>query len=514
MPIRVKLPLTFGLTLLLLLAAALSGFFALNQAIHTYSDDVQGLTQFERELSDTQQHFKTQVQEWKNVLIRGEDSALRERHWQAQQKEADRVQHLIRQLIPRAPDTTSRNMLEQFSRSHEQLGAGYRQGLDAYTQAGAVPGAGDKAVRGMDREPSRLLDQAQAHVAERAASLVTQAAQGARNSLVFSLGLMLLVAGVGLGIGIWLSRTVTLPLNHAVSVATQVAAGDLSQTIHSPSKDETGLLLRALADMQSRLSDVVANVRHNAQEVAIASGEISQGSHDLSARTEHQASALEQTAASMEELSATVKHNADNARQANQLAMNASTVAVNGGDVVGRVVSTMRDIQSSSHKISDIIGVIDGIAFQTNILALNAAVEAARAGEQGRGFAVVAGEVRSLAQRSAEAAREIKTLINASVERVENGTQLVDEAGQTMSEVVQAIRRVTDIVGEISSASQEQSQGVSQVGDAVQQMDQATQQNAALVEESAAAALALKRQSDTLVQTVAFFQLPPQAKVH
>jgi len=258
----------------------------------------------------------------------------------------------------------------------------------------------------------------------------------------------------------------------------------------------------------------VHRVRLNADSVATASAEISQGNSDLSMRTEEQASALEETAASMEELSSTVRQNAENARQGNQLAQNASTVAVRGGEVVGQVVDTMKGINDASRKIADIIGVIDGIAFQTNILALNAAVEAARAGEQGRGFAVVASEVRSLAGRSAEAAKEIKGLISDSVQRVEQGTVLVDQAGTTMAEVVAAIRRVTDIMGEISAASTEQSQGVAQVGEAVTQMDQATQQNAALVEESAAAAESLKLQAQQLVQAVAVFKLAQGADTH
>ncbi len=284
-------------------------------------------------------------------------------------------------------------------------------------------------------------------------------------------------------------------------------------TLKAEGQDETAQLLRALASMADKLSHIVGGVRQNAEGVATASAEIAQGNHDLSARTESQASALEQTAASMEELSATVKQNADSARQANQLALNASSVAVKGGDVVAQVVDTMKHINDSSRKIFDIISVIDGIAFQTNILALNAAVEAARAGEQGRGFAVVASEVRSLAGRSAEAAKEIKTLIGASVERVEQGTALVDQAGVTMTEVVSSIKRVTDLMGEISAASTEQSQGVAQVGEAVMQMDQVTQQNAALVEEMAAAASSLKSQAQELVSTVAVFKLS-QAQGH
>jgi len=259
--------------------------------------------------------------------------------------------------------------------------------------------------------------------------------------------------------------------------------------------------------MQAQLSRIVGAVRQSADNISTASNEVAQGNNDLSARTEEQASALEETAASMEELSSTVKQNADNAKQANQLALGASTVAIKGGEVVSQVVTTMKGINDSSKKIADIISVIDGIAFQTNILALNAAVEAARAGEQGRGFAVVASEVRSLAGRSADAAKEIKTLITASVERVEQGTALVDQAGTKMSEVVDAIKRVTDIMGEISAASQEQSAGVAQVGEAVTQMDQATQQNAALVEESAAAAESLKAQAQQLVSAVSVFKL-------
>jgi methyl-accepting chemotaxis protein len=314
--------------------------------------------------------------------------------------------------------------------------------------------------------------------------------------------------------GLWIIRAITRPINQAVGIARAVADGDLSQQFEVSGNSETGLLLMALKDMQASLSSVVSNVRQGSEGVSTASAEIASGNHDLSARTESQASALEQTAASMEQLSATVKQNADSARQANQLAASASTVAVKGGEVVAQVVDTMKGINDASRKIADIISVIDGIAFQTNILALNAAVEAARAGEQGRGFAVVASEVRSLAGRSAEAAKEIKTLINASVERVEQGTALVDQAGSTMTEVVSSIKRVTDLMGEISAASNEQSLGVSQVGEAVTQMDQVTQQNAALVEEMAAAASGLQSQAQDLVKVVAVFNLGGNTSQH
>ena len=313
---------------------------------------------------------------------------------------------------------------------------------------------------------------------------------------------------VGLGLFAWyISRLLRSRVAVSRKVAERVRDGDLTVAVHDAHRDEFSPLLAALRDMQTSLGRVVADVRGSAQSVANASVEISQGNTDLSQRTEQQASTLQTTAASMEQLGATVRQNAESARQANQLAQGASSVAQQGGAVVGEVVQTMRGINDSSRKIVDIISVIDSIAFQTNILALNAAVEAARAGEQGRGFAVVASEVRSLAGRSADAAKEIKSLISASVDRVERGSALVDQAGATMQEIVGAIQRVTDIMGEITSASHEQSAGVSQIGNAVMQMDQATQQNAALVEQSAAAAESLSTQAQHLVQAMEVFKL-------
>ena len=331
----------------------------------------------------------------------------------------------------------------------------------------------------------------------------------------WGLGLQVLIVALIVGlIGFVISRAVVRGIGQAVAVTQAMAAGDLTVNIEAKGNDEIARLLRAMADMQIGLATVVANVRHSSEGVSTASAEIAQGNNDLSARTEAQASALEQTTASMEQLSATVTQNADSARQANELAASASTVAVHGGEVVAQVVDTMKGINAASRKIADIISIIDGIAFQTNILALNAAVEAARAGEQGRGFAVVASEVRALAGRSAEAAKEIKSLINASVARVEQGSTLVDQAGSTMTEVVSSIRRVTDLMGEISSASDEQSLGVSQIGQAVSQMDQVTQQNAALVEQMAAAASSLNSQAQELVQVVAVFKLGESGAAH
>jgi methyl-accepting chemotaxis protein len=311
-----------------------------------------------------------------------------------------------------------------------------------------------------------------------------------------------------LAVGTWLLiQQIRQPLRDAILVAETIASGDLSAKVVVDRHDEFGEMLTAIANMQERLVRLVGDVRSGTDSMAHVSEEIAAGNHDLSMRTEQSAASLEETASSMQELTANVKHSADSARQANQLATSAAQVAQRGGDVVGQVVSTMNDINASSRKISDIISVIDGIAFQTNILALNAAVEAARAGEQGRGFAVVASEVRSLAGRSADAAKEIKQLINASVEKVEAGSTLVAQAGETMTEIVGSVQRVTDIMGGISTAAAEQSDGIAQVNAAVAQLDQMTQQNAALVEQSAAAASSMKDQARHLAELVATFKL-------
>ncbi|HEX7986771.1 MAG TPA: methyl-accepting chemotaxis protein [Duganella sp.] len=327
-----------------------------------------------------------------------------------------------------------------------------------------------------------------------------------------TLALSALAAAAAVLIGWFITRSITLPIHRAVALAQTVAAGDLRSRIDVDSKDEIGALLQALRDMNQSLNNIVGQVRGSTDEIATATAEVATGNMDLSSRTEQQASALEETASSMEELTSTVKQNSDNARQANQLAVSAVEVARQGGVVVSDVVATMGQIHASAAKIADIIGVIDGIAFQTNILALNAAVEAARAGEQGRGFAVVASEVRNLAQRSAGAAKEIKTLINDSVEQVDAGNQLAAKAGTTMTEVVASIQRVTDIMAEISAASREQEVGIGQINQAVTEMDTVTQQNAALVEEAAAATGALEQQAAHLAQVVSVFKLDMGAR--
>ncbi|QDZ29920.1 methyl-accepting chemotaxis protein [Noviherbaspirillum sp. UKPF54] len=325
-----------------------------------------------------------------------------------------------------------------------------------------------------------------------------------RNAMI---GLGLLVLAIGIVYAWRLTVGITRPLNEAVGIAQRVAAGELSTRIEPTSNDETGHLLRALQQMDAGLVQIVNDVRASTAAIATASSEIASGNHDLSARTEQQASSLEETASSMEQLTSTVKQNAENAQQANHLAVSASGLAQKGGEVVGQVVDTMADINASAKKIVDIIGVIDGIAFQTNILALNAAVEAARAGEQGRGFAVVAAEVRNLAQRSAGAAKEIKTLISDSVDKVDTGSALVNQAGATMDEIVNSVRQVAGLMGEIASASNEQSIGIGHVHAAISQMEQVTQQNAALVEQAAAASASMHEQADHLIHAVSVFKL-------
>ena len=339
----------------------------------------------------------------------------------------------------------------------------------------------------------------------------------ARSQEIYQLVLAVCVAGLAFGVivalvlGWTLVRAIVVPLQAAVKIAGGVAQGDLTQKIEVRSNDETGRLMAALKDMNDSLVEIVTRVRAGTDTISTASGEIADGNLDLSSRTEQQAGSLEETASSMEELTSTVKQNADNARQANMLAGSASEVAGKGGVVVAQVVETMGAINTSASKIVEIISVIDGIAFQTNILALNAAVEAARAGEQGRGFAVVAGEVRSLAQRSAAAAKEIKLLIDDSVDKVHHGAALVDQAGATMTEIVQSVSRVTDIMAEITAASQEQTAGIEQVNAAIAQMDQTTQQNAALVEQASAAAQSLQQEASTLARTVGAFRIEERA---
>lgn len=392
--------------------------------------------------------------------------------------------------------------------------------VESFSRVASLVDAGqrDEAIALLNKETLPALDALQEPInalTDLQKRIVVDSSEDIRNRLAAASSLMLGLGITGLIVGglfAWgTTRSITRPINEAVHLARTVAAGDLRTEVKVYFHDECGQLLSALQDMNDSLINIVNQVRGSAESMAVATHEIADGNMDLSSRTEEQASALEETAASMEQLAATVKQNYESGKHANQLAETASEVAAKGGAVVGQVVQTMEAISASSRKIADIIGVIDGIAFQTNILALNAAVEAARAGEQGRGFAVVATEVRSLAGRSAEAAREIKKLIGTSVGNVTEGCRLVEQAGSTMDEIVVHVRRVADLMGEVTTATQEQASGIEQVNQAVGQMDTVTQQNAALVEEAAAAAQSLDHQADNLVRTVQVFQLGNRA---
>jgi methyl-accepting chemotaxis protein len=510
MKLSQKIPLAFAAALLLMFAGALYGIFALNRSIDAYGTTVQNNVANERAVSAMLVAFKLQVQEWKDTLLRGKDPAKLDKYWSAFQKREQTVDALAADLKAKLPEGESRALIEQFATAHAAMGQGYRRGFDAFKASGFEPSAGDTAVAGVDRQPAALLEQAAQKIAAESAQVSAQAALEAHRANLLSISLMLAVLALALIGGYVFSRSVTRPLGHALDCAKAVSSGDLSHDLHdfdTDGRDEVAQLLQALKHMQMSLSNVVSKVRRNAEDIATASAEIASGNLDLSSRTEQQAAALEETAASMEQITATVRQNADNAQTASSLADDAAQTASRGGAMMDQVVETMHGIADSSGKVADIISVIDGIAFQTNILALNAAVEAARAGEQGRGFAVVASEVRTLAQRSANAAKEIKTLIEQSTGRVDAGSALVGDAGRIIGEIVGSVERVTHIVGAISSASNEQTSGIEQVNVAVTQMDQVTQQNAALVEQASAAAHALAEQAQSLREAVSVFRL-------
>ncbi|HEY9065286.1 MAG TPA: methyl-accepting chemotaxis protein [Burkholderiaceae bacterium] len=498
--------MSIALSLLLTGAAGLGGLWLLGRSLDTFEHDVRRGVQEERTAAALESHFKTQVQEWKNTLLRGSDAALLAKHWSAFQKEERAVSEGARLLLASQRDPALQTLLAQFLAAHQKMAAAYREGHEKFQASGFEASVGDMAVRGIDREPAKLLEELGRQMAERSAKVADAAYSEGRRATRWALMLMALGVALGLGIGLAVSRSVVMPLRRASAVAAKVARGDLSQDIAIVGRDEAAELMRALADMQGQLRSLVGQVRNNAESVATASEQIAHGNLDLSRRTEQQASALQQTAATMAQLGVTVRHSADQAQAASRLAQGASEAAATGDQMVHRVAGTMREINDSSRRIVDIIGVIDGIAYQTSILALNAAVEAARAGDRGRGFAIVANEVRQLAQRSAAAAKEINGLITASVGRVELGVALAVQTRDAMASIVASIKSVSDIVADISAAGAEQSSGVTQVGAAVSQIDQATQQNAALVEESAAASESLKQQARQLVDAVSVFR--------
>ncbi|MCB4785300.1 methyl-accepting chemotaxis protein [Delftia sp. Lp-1] len=460
----------------------------------------------ERLAAEVEGHFKTQVQEWKNVLLRGSDNALREQHWKGFLADERAVQDKTAALLALVDDASLREIAQGFVAQHRKMAEGYRVGLDKFEATGFDPSVGDMAVRGVDREPAELLSQLKAGIAAQSKAVADDAYSSGKHATELSLVLMLVAAVAGVAIGWLITRAVVAPLRSAVQLAEKVAQGHLTNAIASGGPDELGQLLRALGAMQEQLRSIVVEVRGNAEQVASASSQIAAGNSDLAQRTEQQASALQMTASSMDQLDSTVRGNADHAEKANVLASTASDIATRGGDAISAVVGTMRSIQDASERVVSIIEVIDGIAFQTNILALNAAVEAARAGEQGRGFAVVAAEVRTLAQRSSGAAREIRDLIQANAQRVALGAEEVDSAGATMASVQEVIAKVSRMIGAISHSSGEQSAGVSHVNSAIVRIEEGTQQNAALVEQTSSAAESLRKQAHQLVELMARFR--------
>ena len=495
MNLKTKIPFAFAMVAVITAAFGLFGIYRLNQAVDVYATAVRVDVANEQATSELLADFRLQVQEWKNTLLRGKDETQRKKYWDAFQKSEADVRRRASALRDALPEGEAHRLVGEFAAAHTQMGADYRKGYDAYVAGDLDMTVGDAAVKGKDRAPADLLDQAAQKIGQRTVAALQAANDSGKRATVLSVALLALGALAAVAAGVAMARAIVRPIDRAVEAAQRIASGDLRIDIGGGANDETGKLLDAMQQMTVGLRGLINQVHSGSENIASASSEIASGNLDLSQRTEQQAASLEETASSMEELMVTVKQNADNARQANQLAASASQTAVNGGAVVGEVVDTMDSISASARRIVDIIGVIDGIAFQTNILALNAAVEAARAGEQGRGFAVVASEVRNLAQRSAGAAKDIKQLINDSVTKVEMGSTLVHRAGVSMGEIVDSVRRVTDIMADISSASTEQESGIAQVNLAITTMDSTTQQNAALVEQAAAAAQAMQQQT-------------------
>ena len=497
----------FAILLLIMLAMGIAGLASMGRVVQGTADITQQSLAKERMISDWFRNLHSGARRT-TAIVKSSDPSLATFFAEDAATSSRESAALLKGIEPLLQSPQEMALWAAIQKARTD----YLAGRDAVSKA-KTEGQADEAERlftqNFQPATQRYIDGVQGLLDLQRAS-IDASARGIESEYQSTRLLIIVAVAVALALGAlgawWLTRGITRPLEEAVRVARTVAANDLTSSITVHSRDETGQLLQALRQMNDNLSQVVGNVRHGAEGIATASSQIDAGNQDLSSRTEQQASSLEETAAAMEELSSTVRQNADNARQANQLASSASQVALQGGQVVTGVVDTMNAINDSSRKIADIIGVIDGIAFQTNILALNAAVEAARAGEQGRGFAVVAGEVRNLAQRSAAAAKDIKTLIGDSVGKVEEGSRQVAEAGRTMDAIVESVKRVTDIMAEITAATVEQSTGIDQVHQAITMMDQATQQNAALVEQATAATGSLKSQAGQLATAVSVFR--------
>jgi methyl-accepting chemotaxis protein len=510
MRLSLKLPLAFAGILVLMLAAAMYGIWGLNQSLRTYEHSVGGSYASERTARELELTFRLQMHDWMNTLLNGAEAQVLEKHWAAFQQREREVAATATKLADTVADPLAKEQVNKFIRAHAQMGVGYRKAFDAFKAANYDPMAGDALVRGLDTDSIKLLQATSTALAEDSARVAAAANGKGSRATWLSVLFMAATAAIGVCIALWISRSLIRTLGgdpvDAKHAATKIAEGDLSRNVPLRPGDSSSLMA-ALSEMQSRLAAIVGEVRSHAESVAAAATEIASGSGRLSSRAEQQTAELQQTAASMEQLSGTVRQNAHSATASSQLAADASRIARLGGTVFSEVVDTMKGINDGARRVADITGVIDGIAFQTNILALNAAVEAARAGDQGRGFAVVASEVRSLAQRSAQAAKEISALIGSSVQSVQHGSVLVDKAGETIHDVVAAIDSVAKRVNEISTASGAQSAEVESVSVSVQRMDQATQQNASLVQQSASAAEQLKIEAQRLVSAVSVFKL-------
>ncbi len=511
--IGVRLGLGFGLVVLAALFIAVSGRMSLG-SVQTDAVALSGALEEVDEVRDIHDDISIIEGSLQNMILLSDAprvAAEKARLLEARKRIADNLQKLGA-AITNDKDRALLNVLTGKQAAYALVNDRLMAQIEAGKKAEAVD-----LVMGEARQAQTqyvgALDELTSYHRAHAAKIQVELAHDVSRAGVMMLSVAGIAGVLGVFIAWFVTISVTRPLNQAVGITDRIADGDLTATIRASSTDEVGHLLSSLQKMQANLQKIVGEVRTGVDSVSTASQQIAAGNQDLSSRTEEQASNLQQTAASMEQLAATVRQNTETAKQANTLAASASSAAAKGGSVVGNVVSTMEGISAASHKIADIINVIDGIAFQTNILALNAAVEAARAGEQGRGFAVVAGEVRNLAQRSAQAAREIKSLISDSVEKVDAGGKLVHQAGDAMQDIVAQVKRVSDLIGEITSATLEQNSGIGQVNNAVTQLDQVTQQNAALVEESAAAAESMKAQAHKLMQSVSVFRLS-QAQAH
>jgi methyl-accepting chemotaxis protein-1 (serine sensor receptor) len=506
--IRGKLIAVFALGMAIVFAAALYGFAAARSGLEAVGRVNDTLIAQAIQSQSLQASFKEQVQAWMSVLVRGHDADALEKSWKQFTYREREVRRLGEKLQEDVALPEAKDLLGRFLKAHAAMGEEYREGLETFKASGFDAKQVDRDAKGLEDAPTDLIEEIVDLLREEARAAVTRARAEAARRLEISLALIAAATlGALLACSLLLMRAVVRPLAYAVRVTERVAEGDLTVQVAASSRDETGRLLHGLRAMRDGLAESVAVIRRSAQHVGTASREIAAGHANLSSRTEEQASSLEETAASMEELATTVRHNTENARQAQQLALGTSQAAAEGGKVMTEAVGRMSGVSEASRKIADIIGVIDAIAFQTNILALNAAVEAARAGEQGRGFAVVAAEVRALAQRVATAAKEIKGLIQNSVEEVGAGTKLVEAAGRKMEDIVASVKRVTDVMSEMAAASAEQLSGIDQVSRTVTQMDQVVQENAAMVEQTAAATEAMAVQAEQLVQAVSRFTL-------